>query len=179
MKKIYFVRHGESLWNTLDKICGATDSPLTEKGRAQAAETGKAILAANLHADAILYSPLSRAADTAKLIAEMTGLPATEEPRLMEQSFGRWEGTSPRKAPEFVAAKKNFADSYGGGESMFRLAQRIYNLLDDLKQDDRTYILVAHNGIARVIKSYFQDMTNEEYATFVVPNASITEFTFE
>ena len=69
---------------------------------------------------------------------------------------------------------------YGNGESMFELAQRIYNLLDELKeQQDKTYILVAHNGIARVVQSYFKDMTNEEYAAFGVQNCSVTEFSFE
>ncbi|MCQ2558925.1 MAG: histidine phosphatase family protein [Oscillospiraceae bacterium] len=178
MKTIYFVRHGESVWNTLDKICGQNDSPLTDRGREQARATGAQILASGIQADIILYSSLSRAAETAQIISEMTGIPAMEEPRLMEQCFGRFEGTSPRNAPEFVEAKKRFADSYDGGESMFRLAQRIYNLLDDLKTDPRTCILVAHNGIARVINSYFYDMTNEEYASFGVKNASVTEFTF-
>ena len=102
------------------------------------------------------------------------------EPRLIEQNFGIWEGTSPRNAPEFLKAKKDFLNRYGNGESMFELAKRIYNLLDELKeQQDKTYILVAHNGIARVVQSYFKDMTNEEYAAFGVPNCSVTEFSFE
>lgn len=179
MKKIYFVRHGESLWNTLDKICGQTDSPMTDKGRAQAEDTGRAICASGLKADEILYSPLSRAKETALIISRMTGIPAREDARLMEQCFGRFEGTSPRNAPDFLEAKTRFADSYSGGESMFRLAQRIYNLLDDLKSDDKTYILVAHNGIARVVKSYFEDMSNSEYAAFGVKNASVTEFEYK
>ena len=40
---IYFVRHGETVWNVENKICGITDSPLTEKGHRQAAETGRKI----------------------------------------------------------------------------------------------------------------------------------------
>ena len=39
--------------------------------------------------DEILYSPLSRAADTAKRISEVTGIPARMEPRLIEQNFGQ------------------------------------------------------------------------------------------
>lgn len=179
MKKIYFVRHGESLWNTLDKICGQTDSPLTDRGRAQAEETGRVIRGQGIKSDAILYSPLSRAAETALIISRMTGIPAFEDKRLTEQCFGRFEGTSPRNAPDFLEAKTRFADSYGGGESMFRLAQRIYNLLDELKNDPKTYILVAHNGIARVVKSYFEDMSNEEYAAFGVKNASVSEFEYK
>ena len=76
MKKVYFVRHGESQWNVEDKICGVTDSPLTDKGHRQAVETAQAILDAGIHVDLILYSPLQRAADTAKKISEITGIPA-------------------------------------------------------------------------------------------------------
>ena len=180
MSKLYFVRHGESEWNVADKICGRTDIPLTKRGHEQAVETGKKIVAEGIKADEILYSPLLRAADTAKHISEMTGIPAHMEPRLIEQNFGVWEGTSPRNAPEFLKAKKDFLNRYGNGESMFQVAHRIYGLLDELKaQPDKTYILVAHNGIARVVKSYFSDMTNEEYAAFGVPNCSVTEFSFE
>ena len=133
MSKLYFVRHGESEWNVADKICGRTDIPLTKRGHEQAVETGKKIVADGIKADEILYSPLLRAADTAKHISEMTGIPAHMEPRLIEQNFGVWEGTSPRNAPEFLKAKKDFLNRYGNGESMFELAQRIYNLLDELK----------------------------------------------
>lgn len=176
---VYFVRHGQSEWNVLDKICGSTDSPLTEKGHEMAEEVGRKILEMGLQADMILYSPLSRAAETARHISEMTGIPRKEEPRLMEQNFGKWEGTSPRKAPAFQEAKREFLNSYEGGESMMRVGQRIYNLLDELKKDeDHTYILVAHNGIARVVKSYFTDMTNEEYAAYGVPNCAVVKFEF-
>ena len=41
MSKLYFVRHGETVWNVENKICGATDSPLTERGCEQARETGR------------------------------------------------------------------------------------------------------------------------------------------
>ena len=57
-----------------------------------------------------------------------------------------------------------------------RLGQRIYNLLDDIRQDPKTYLLVAHNGIARVVQSYFHDMTNEEYAKFGIKNCEVLEY---
>ena len=178
LKKVYFVRHGESQWNVEDKICGVTDSPLTEKGRTQATATGHAILDLGIQADMILYSPLQRAAETARIISGITGIPLRAEPRLVEQAFGIWEGTSPRTSVEFYRAKLNFINSFGTGESMFRVAQRIYNLLDDLRTDDQTVILVAHNGIARFVKSYFQDMTNEDFAKFGIQNAEVCEFVF-
>lgn len=182
MGKVYFVRHGQTVWNVENKICGASDSPLTQKGHEQARETGRIlkeqIEAGKLHIDEILSSPLSRAYDTAKEISAMTGIPMRVEPRLIEQNFGKWEGT-PRDGGDFARAKLNFIDRYGGGESMFEMAQRIYNLLDDVKKEpDRTYLLVAHNGIARFIESYFRDMTNEEFAAFGIKNAQIKEYDF-
>ena len=177
MKCVYFVRHGQTVWNVENKICGATDIELTELGHQQARETGRKIAAMGLKADAILYSPLVRAKDTALHIAELTGLPAREEPRLTEQNFGRYESTA-RDGKEFLAAKQQFVIRNGGGESMLHLAQRIYNLLDELAVSDKTYILVAHNGIARMVHAYFNEMTNEEYAAFGVANCAVVKYEF-
>jgi Fructose-2,6-bisphosphatase len=181
MKKLYFVRHGETFWNVANKICGATDIGLTEIGHAQAEETGKLIKEkldyGEIHIDEIIASPLSRAYDTAKHIAEMTGLPLRSDERLREQNFGKYEGT-PRDGEIFRLDKRNFATSYEGGESMMRLAQRIYNFLDELKEDDKIYLLVAHNGIVRSVNSYFYDMTNEEYGNYGIRNCELKEYTF-
>lgn len=179
MHSIYFARHGETVWNVENKICGMTDSPLTEKGRQQARELGRKVRESGVRIDEILYSPLSRTADTAKAVAEATGLPARCEPRLREQCFGKYEGT-PRDGAEFRISKTHFADRYDGGESMMQLAQRIYNLLDELRQEEnKTYLLVAHNGIARVVESYFHDMTNEEYSAAGIKNCELVEYRFE
>ncbi|MBQ3692445.1 MAG: histidine phosphatase family protein [Clostridia bacterium] len=177
MKKIYFTRHGQTVWNVENKICGVTDIELTAKGHEQAKELGKLIAERCYGIDEILCSPLVRAADTARHISTAANIPLREEPRLKEQCFGKFEGTA-RNGEEFLKAKGHFLDSYEGGESMMKLAQRIYNLLDELKEDDKTYLLVAHNGISRVIKSYFCDMDNEEYARFGIDNCEVLEFEF-
>lgn len=179
MRNLYFVRHGQTIWNVENKICGATDIALTEEGHRQAEELGEEIRRQGIKADEILYSPLIRAADTARHISEITGIPARVEPRLKEQNFGKYEST-PRNGKEFQEAKRQFISGYEGGESMFRLAQRIYNLLDEIRDDkeEKTYILVAHNGIARVVNSYFHEMTNEEYASFGIKNCQILKYNF-
>ena len=180
MGHFYFVRHGQTVWNVENKICGATDIELTELGHQQAIDTGKKIVEERIKADEILYSPLIRAAETARHISEITGIPARMEPRLIEQNFGKWEST-PRDGADFKKAKEFFACCHEGGESTLRLAQRIYNLLDDIKaeSDSKTYILVAHNGIARVVQSYFTDMTNEEYAAYGVKNCEVVRYDFK
>ena len=174
---VYFVRHGQTFLNIEDKVCGLIDSRLTELGHQQAIETGKKIKESGIKFDVILYSPLSRAKDTAKHISEICDVPMIEEPRLIEQSFGKYEGT-PKSCEAFMEAKKQFLSRYDGGESMFQVAQRIYNLLDDLKKENKTYLLVAHNGISRVVHSYFYPMTVDEYAKFQIKNCEVKEYKF-
>lgn len=179
MPHLYFTRHGQTIWNVENKICGATDISLTDLGHQQAVTLGKEILSQNLQIDEILYSPLIRAAETARHISEVTGIPMQMEPRLKEQNFGRYEST-PRDGAEFQIAKTHFIDHFDGGETMLQLAQRIYNLLDDIRTqpDPKTYLLVAHNGIARIIHSYFYDMENEKFAAFGIKNCEIRRYDF-
>lgn len=178
MAHFYYTRHGQTVWNTENKICGATDSSLTKLGHQQAMELGKQIKKEGLKIDEILYSPLSRAADTAMHISSITGIPAREETRLVEQNFGKWEST-PRDGQEFRKDKENFVTDFEGGESMLRLCQRIYNLLDDIKKEpDKVYLLVAHNGISRAVESYFRNMTNEEFAAFGIHNCELRRYEF-
>ncbi len=177
MGHFYFIRHGQTVWNVENKICGATDIELTPLGHEQAIETGKKIIEEGIKADEILTSPLVRAKDTAAHISEVTGIPYRIEQRLIEQNFGRYEST-PRDGLEFHEAKKHMASRFGTGESMMQLAQRIYNLLDDISKDDKTYILVAHNGIARIVESYFREMDNEEFSLFGIKNCEIRRYDF-
>jgi probable phosphoglycerate mutase len=178
MGHFYFVRHVESLWNVENKICGATDIDLTEKGYLQAKEAAENILRENLKIDMILSSPLKRAYHTAETISEITGIPLKAEPRLTEQNFGRWEGTA-RNGEGFRIAKTHFIESWGGGESMFKTAHRVYSLLDEITaQEDTVYLLAAHNGLARIIQSYFHDMTNEEFGSFGIGNCEIRRFDY-
>ena len=174
MAYVYFARHGQTVWNVENKICGATDIELTELGHQQAIELGEKIVAKGITFDEILYSPLVRASETARHVSEITGVPMREEPRLKEQNFGKYEST-PRHGEKFEIAKTHFIDHYEGGESMLQMAQRIYNLLDELLQQEKNYLLVAHNGIARVVRSYFQDMTNEAYAKYGIGNCEVLQ----
>jgi probable phosphoglycerate mutase len=179
MGVVYFTRHGQTVWNVEGKICGATDIALTEKGHEQAVELGNQIKDGDYGIDEILYSPLMRAADTAKHISEITGIPARMEMRLKEQNFGKYEST-PRHGEEFQKAKLNFIYDFEGGETMLHLSQRIYNLLDDIKAESnhKTYLLVAHNGIARVVESYFRNMENDEFAGFGIKNCELKKYEF-
>ena len=64
---------------------------------------------------------------------------------------------------------------------MLEFCHRIYGLLEDIKKesDHKVYLLVAHNGVARAVQSYFTDMTNEEYAAFGVKNCAVVRYDFK
>lgn len=54
-----------------------------------------------------------------------------------------------------------------------------FNLIDDLKRDpEKTYLLIAHNGISRIVESYFRDMSNEEFAACGIRNAEVKVYEF-
>ena len=120
-----------------------------------------------------------RAEATAKCISEAAGIPMRVEMRLKEQNFGKYEGT-PRNGEEFQIAKTYFAQRYEGGESMLEFCHRIYGLLEDIKKesDHKVYLLVAHNGVARAVQSYFTDMSNEEFAKFGIKNCELKKYEF-
>lgn len=61
---------------------------------------------------------------------------------------------------------------------MLRTAQRVYNLLDEIQKSDEVYLLVAHNGIARIVQSYFFDMTNEAFSSFGIGNCAAVKYVF-
>lgn len=173
--KLYVARHGQTQWNLEQKICGRTDLSLTEEGQRQArilAEKAK-----KLSIDVIVASPMIRAQQTAAAVSEATGISVQTDTRLIEQDYGIYEGKN-RKDPGFLANKRQFATRYPGGESMFDVCYRIYSLIEELKQthSDKNVLLVCHGGVCRLIRSYFEDMTNEEYVNYCEENANIREY---
>ena len=180
MSKLYFTRHGQTIWNVEGKVCGATDIELTELGHKQAIELGERIKAdKNIKIDEIVASPLIRAKNTAEHISEITGIPMHTDMRVIEQNFGKYEGGG-RRSKEFSEARNNFVYSFDGGESMLKVASRVYNILDEIKKDkDKTYLIVAHNGIARIVNSYFKDMANEDFAAYAIKNCELLCYEFK
>ena len=100
--RILFVRHGETAWNTENRLQGQHDIPLNPRGREQASAVGRMLRASIPHelekldrAGAFVASPLSRARETMeRLRAAMAFAPEIYrlDPVLMELTFGDWEG---------------------------------------------------------------------------------------
>lgn len=178
MTRIYVARHGQTQWNYEQKICGRTDLPLTEEGLRQARALAQR--AADLALDVIISSPLRRAQQTAGAVSAVTGLPVLTDDRLIEQDYGIYEGKN-RLDPGFRANKRQFAVRYPGGESMMDVAYRVYSLIEEIKTKypGKNVLLVCHGGVCRLIRTYFKDMTNDEYINYCEDNANIREYLAE
>lgn len=91
MTDLVLVRHGETEWNRLKRVQGRTDIPLNDTGRRQARATAERLTGE--HFDAVVASPLSRAAETAQIIADGLGIgPIELVDDLVERDYGEAEG---------------------------------------------------------------------------------------
>ena len=172
---LYVARHGQTQWNLENKVCGRTDLPLTEVGLEQARLLAER--ARDLKIDVIISSPMLRARQTVAPTAALHGLEILVDDRLIEQDYGVYEGIS-RFDEGFLANKRHFAYRYPGGESMMDVAHRVYGLLEEIRESyaGKNVLLVCHGGVCRVIRTYFEDMTNEEYFRYSEENAAVRTY---
>ena len=173
--KLYIARHGETAWNAENLVCGRTDLPLTERGMEQARLLAENAVGKGI--EVIIASPLLRARQTAQAVSDAIGVPVEIDQRLIELDFGIFEGKS-RKDPGFVYTRTQFPTRYPGGESAFQMAHRVYSCLEDVKQKyaGKTVLLVCHGGVCRMVRSYFMDLTNDEYSYYYAGNAELVEY---
>ncbi len=165
-KKIYFARHGQSVLNVSGHFAGHTDTPLTDEGKRQAKKAGQK--ARNLSIDTIVASPLSRAHDTAKIIAGEIGLdPNTiiTNPILVERYYGTAEETP------YSTERNHLEDTHEGFETEEEMQERVQNILKWLENlDGETILIVSHGGIGRRLRQQFVPKT--DFFTRI-PNAQI------
>ncbi|MCC7478731.1 histidine phosphatase family protein [bacterium] len=153
---LYLVRHGESTGNARGIYQGQQDYPLSETGIAQAQALGRWLASRRQVFSAVYGSPLSRAAQTAQIIAGATASPEVQlDPRLMEYASGRLEGLT---AEDFKVHFPDFAyrgfDKWGdlsvyGGESLEQMEQRLHSFIEDLRARHdlaSEHILAASHG---------------------------------
>ncbi|HET7139100.1 MAG TPA: histidine phosphatase family protein [Arthrobacter sp.] len=141
------IRHGQTDWNAQRRLQGATDIPLNDVGRGQARDA-VAVLS-GYEWDAIVSSPLSRAAETATLIADGLGLGVTRHvPDLTERSFGPAEGLQAGPALEAL----RIPGGYRGAESEDAAAKRGLGALEALAEEfpGGRVLVVAHGTLLRV-----------------------------
>ena len=156
-RRLWVVRHGETDWNAEGRLQGQRDTPLNGRGRAQADAVGRALRDRGCGRATFVASPLSRARETMeRLRAAMDLDPGAYlvDDRLMEISFGVWEGRTWRevKAQDPAAVRRRAADRWGhappGGESYATLASRVGAAVDAIDADA---VVVTHGGVMRTM----------------------------
>lgn len=148
--RLELIRHGQTDWNSHDQLQGSSDIPLNETGRAQA--HAAALLLAPYEWSAIVSSPLSRARETATIIASELGIElGAAYPELIERDYASREGT--------VATTK-IPDEPGGEfpdiEPRESVAARGLGALEDIRDSrlpldgpDANIVVVCHGTIIR------------------------------
>ncbi len=174
---LYFARHGQTAWNAERRLQGQLDIPLNELGRSQSSQCAgilRDLLLRDGHDFAALdyvASPLGRARETMELMRTGLGLEAAgyrTDARLMEMSFGRWEGYTfeelKQRESESLAARD--LDRLGyvvpGGESYRQLAARVREWYDTIECDA---VVAAHGGVCRALMSELGHESNDRGST--------------
>lgn len=154
MQHLYLLRHGQSEANEHHIIAGSHDSPLSPTGIAQAefaGETAKRFFGFDL----IVTSPMSRALQTARIVARQVDYPAEKilvMNDLRERNLGEVEGKDYSEAPHHNGNYED-AENVPGVEPIEDLLTRVKGVLDQLhERPEQNILIVAHNGCGRMLK---------------------------
>lgn len=176
--KIYYVRHGQTDLNLAKKMQGGgTEKELNETGISQAYNTKKEL--ENVKYNLVICSPMKRAKQTAEIINEGRDIPIITDERIRERKLGDYEGRDVTKEMENNIWDYKLNYNIPNGENLHDFEKRINEFFDDIKEKyhDKTILIVAHGGIAKVIKSHLYGMPeSQNLAEISMNNCEIIEF---
>jgi len=169
MLEIYLTRHGETEWNTIRKMQGQGNSPLTELGTKQAKWLGKRLREKEI--TKIYSSPLGRAKETSEIINTYLDVEIDYDDRLMEIDVGCWQGREtvdiekevPRLYDYFWHQPEKF--SLVGIESFEAVQRRGAEVMEALIRDhgDGKLLVIAH---AIILKGILNDLQGRDIKHF-------------
>lgn len=178
---LLLIRHGETQWNRSGRYQGRTDTPLSTVGKAQAHSLGKC-LAATTDGVTIISSPLSRARDTASIVARLLCNTVELDPRLVELAYGDWEGLRqceveqrwPKQLRQWKTSPHEV--SFPGGETLAAVQQRVQAFLHDvrLRAQQIPLLAVTHEAVIRIALLEIRDEPLARYRSLRIANTSIT-----
>ena len=154
-RRLYVVRHGETELSAQRAYSGRREVSLTQTGHEQARQVAERLRGAGV--DAIYSSPLGRAADTARAIADATGATLRIDQRLTEVDFGPLEGL------DRDGARERFGDAYQAWredpmgspmpdtEPLVEALERARDVTTEAVVQCRSPVLVGHQGILRLV----------------------------
>ncbi|MDX6275812.1 MAG: ribonuclease / adenosylcobalamin/alpha-ribazole phosphatase [Frankiales bacterium] len=146
----FLLRHGQTAHNIDRRFSGGNDNPLTDLGREQAAAAARR-LAVLARIEVVVASPLTRARETAQIVAAALGLPVETEDGLRETDFGQWEGHTFSEVKERWPAEladwlADPATAPPDGESFAATERRV--------RKARDAVLTRHHGKVALLVSH-------------------------
>jgi probable phosphoglycerate mutase len=181
---IYVIRHGQTDWNAERRLQGQKDIPLNAIGREQARQNG-IDLAEILKIEAVSFdfvaSPLGRTRATMEIMRAAMNLPARDyhtDPRLVEVSFGDWEGHTVKELKATVRDriternlnKWDFIPPGDDAESYEIMSWRVASWLNSVEQPT---VCVTHGGVIRSLFRTIADVPKHEAAEGEIPQDRI------
>lgn len=168
MSKIFLVRHGQDTDNASGILNGRRDTELTELGREQARQVAKKLRDNNIQ---IIYaSPLRRAYETARIIAEVLGIDEiVADAHLIERDFGILTGKPVVDISKYTdkimsTDRVNYFLEVDGAEDFPTLLERGRKILQEIRErhPNRNVLIVTHGDIGKMIRSAYHGWTWEE-----------------
>ena len=151
----FFVRHGESEANLARVFSGRIDSPLTERGRAQAVTVAQTL--DDVPFDRIVATPLSRSLDTALVVARRRKMPVDVVRDLIEIDVGDNTGKTFDEIAGLPEWKDDGFIAWPNGESLEQVLDRSLRALKALHRETPggTVLVIGHGGVTRILVSHF------------------------
>lgn len=179
--RLILVRHGETHHNRDGLGLGRADAELTERGRYQTRRAAEAAAAAR--PQRVYTSPLRRALEGGRLIAELCGAPLEVREELAEMDVGFTEGLPleeiRQRFPDFVRewlGARPETVRMPGGESLDDVARRLRRWLADVRQrEEETVAVVSHTFVLRVLLCLLLDLPLRRFRDFRCDLASVSE----
>ena len=144
MSKLYFMRHGQTLFNLLRRKQGWCDSPLTELGIEQAKTVGNLVRERGVSFDHAYSSTSERACDTLELA--FPDMPYTRVKGLKEWNFGRFEGASEDLNPKLPYG--DFFKQYGGEDEIELRERLMATITEIMRRPGHESVLCVSHGAA-------------------------------
>jgi probable phosphoglycerate mutase len=173
--EVVLVRHGETEWSRDGKHTGWTDVPLTEKGRLQAGVVGDALR--ERHFERVLTSPLSRAAETARLAG--FGDVAEQRDDLREWDYGAYEGLKTAEIREERPGWSLWRDGVPDGESADQVGARADRVIEELRSLDGDALVFAHGHLLRVLAVRWLGLDPQDGRLLALDPATISVLGYE
>ena len=179
--RLFLVRHGQTAQSYEDAFCGVTETPLTARGREQAAQLSEWFR--NKAIEFLYCSPQGRARETVAPIAATLGLEVQVRAALREMNFGLWENRArselAQRYPQELALWESgswMAQPPEGETQQAVLARTVPCIIEMLAlHRSRTLLIVAHKSILRLLIGHVLNMSLPDSRSLRVDPGSVSE----